>query len=327
MILGTSKGDWEANQVRLLYHMPMVTHVIWMLQTGRWPTEGKWIDHINGDVLDCRWLNLREVTPLESKRNTSTPPRLPGTEDGLDRGVSRQGNRYRVVLGDNYQRLHFGSYATAVEANAIALRERLRLHGEFAFELSRGLLTAQQVLDLYQEILMPDLEPAPVYDAHRFVFTRPATVGPDYFEHAAVPQDTDNVDDLTEADHYTVQDNTVAAEMLADGGGSLPFDTHWAIIRTVYRWLRFWAVRHWDEDGRKAAAAMVRQAEAIMDRLAVQAEAVIASRRAEEGYHVDVPWTEPGFLGTGSTPEGIALRKQRIANQRRQTIKSVKGSA
>jgi hypothetical protein len=72
---------------------------------------------------------------------------------------------------------------------------------------------------------------------------------------------------------------------------------------------------------------MAHEADDMLDRLAVQAEAALARRREAEGYDVEVPWTEPGFLGTGSTPEGIALRKQRIAKERRQTIKSVKGTA
>jgi hypothetical protein len=71
---------------------------------------------------------------------------------------------------------------------------------------------------------------------------------------------------------------------------------------------------------------MARQADAMLDRLADKADAVLAERRAAEGYHVDVVWTEPGFLGTGSTPEGIALRKQRIDRQRRATLKAVKGN-
>jgi hypothetical protein len=173
---------------------------------------------------------------------------------------------------------------------------------------------------------MCEIDPAPNYDKERFKFTRPAVVGSYYFARAAVPQDTDNVD-LFEAGYYAELDAEAATALLADGAGSLPTEALWASIANTYRWARFWAVRHWDPKERRAAAIMAREADAVLDRLADKAEAAIAKRKAAEGYDVEVPWTEPGFLGTGSTPEGIALRKQRIAKQRKLNIKSVKGTA
>jgi len=50
--------------------------LIWLMQTGRWPS--CLIDHINGDGLDNRWVNLREATHQQNgfnkrpgKRNTT----------------------------------------------------------------------------------------------------------------------------------------------------------------------------------------------------------------------------------------------------------------
>jgi hypothetical protein len=192
-------------------------------------------------------------------------------------------------------------------------------------EAFRWRIGAQQLLDRIREEVMTEIDPAPVYSGQRFVFSRPATVGPCYFAHAAVPQDTDNVD-IWEADHYGEQDANAATALLANGAGSQTTEALWAYLANAYRWARFWAVRHWHEDERRAAAVMAREADAMLDRLADKADAALARRREAEGYDVDVPWTEPGFLGSGSTPEGIALRRQRIARQRRATLKSVKGN-
>jgi hypothetical protein len=41
--------------------------VVWALQTGNWPADE--IDHVNGIRHDNRWLNLREASSLENKRN------------------------------------------------------------------------------------------------------------------------------------------------------------------------------------------------------------------------------------------------------------------
>ena len=43
------------------------THIAWALTYGRWPK--CYIDHINGDQLDNRAENLREVTELENNQN------------------------------------------------------------------------------------------------------------------------------------------------------------------------------------------------------------------------------------------------------------------
>jgi hypothetical protein len=77
---------WEAASVRFLGHRITVTHVIWMLMRHRWPVPGKVIDHINGDVFNCRWHNLREITQAESLRNREPWARPSATEDDLASG-------------------------------------------------------------------------------------------------------------------------------------------------------------------------------------------------------------------------------------------------
>lgn len=39
----------------------------WLLMTGSWPIEH--IDHVNGDRIDNRWINLRAATPSQNQQN------------------------------------------------------------------------------------------------------------------------------------------------------------------------------------------------------------------------------------------------------------------
>ena len=44
--------------------------IIWLMQTGQWPDE---VDHINGDGIDNRWCNLRNVSHHENSKNKKRP--------------------------------------------------------------------------------------------------------------------------------------------------------------------------------------------------------------------------------------------------------------
>lgn len=43
-----------------------IAHLIWLLTYGKWPSEGKVIDHVNDDALDNRPINLQEITHEEN---------------------------------------------------------------------------------------------------------------------------------------------------------------------------------------------------------------------------------------------------------------------
>ena len=60
----TSKGY---RQIRIHGKWYKAHRLIWLLETGRWPTNQ--IDHINGDKLDNRFCNLRDVDNFTNSRN------------------------------------------------------------------------------------------------------------------------------------------------------------------------------------------------------------------------------------------------------------------
>ncbi|MEW9838670.1 HNH endonuclease signature motif containing protein, partial [Mesorhizobium marinum] len=65
-LVGT-RSSHGYTQVEVDYRLYKAHRVIWLMQTGKWPTHQ--VDHINGMRADNRWKNLREATPLQNARN------------------------------------------------------------------------------------------------------------------------------------------------------------------------------------------------------------------------------------------------------------------
>lgn len=86
------------------------------------------VDHINGNGLDNRRSNLRQVTHAQNCRNR----RLNSDNTSGYKGVNRFPSSWRAGIVVNQRFHHLGMYATAEEA-ALAYDEGARrLHGEFA---------------------------------------------------------------------------------------------------------------------------------------------------------------------------------------------------
>jgi len=67
--ISKSPNKCGVHKVKIDGQLYLLHRVIWKMMTGRWPKDQ--IDHINGDSLDNRWCNLREVTSKENSRNVS----------------------------------------------------------------------------------------------------------------------------------------------------------------------------------------------------------------------------------------------------------------
>lgn len=89
---------------------------IWFWVTGEWPS--KLIDHINGNPLDNRWVNLRLATHSQNSLNKKTTGKLGA------KGVCLNKGKYKVTLC-------VGSYDTLEEAKAAYREAALRVQGEF----------------------------------------------------------------------------------------------------------------------------------------------------------------------------------------------------
>ena len=49
----------------------MAHRIAWLIKTGSWPQNQ--IDHLNGQRDDNRWINIREATKVENRRNQTVP--------------------------------------------------------------------------------------------------------------------------------------------------------------------------------------------------------------------------------------------------------------
>lgn len=62
----TSVGVEGYIETTFIMKKVLLHRLIWLYMTGEWPD---YVDHINGDVTDNRWTNLRDVSCRENLRN------------------------------------------------------------------------------------------------------------------------------------------------------------------------------------------------------------------------------------------------------------------
>jgi hypothetical protein len=97
--------------------------VAWLLAHGSWP-EGE-IDHINGDKLDNRLCNLRDVSKSVNQQNLKQAKA--DNKVGL-LGVSMKGNRFRAQITINQKKKMLGTFATATEAHEAYIKAKRQIH-------------------------------------------------------------------------------------------------------------------------------------------------------------------------------------------------------
>lgn len=95
----------------------LIHRIIWMMHYGKFPSFQ--IDHIDGDGLNNRISNLRDVPDLDNKRNMS---RRIDNKSGIT-GISwhRKGKKWVVQIQDKGEHVYLGLFSSIEEA-AIARR-------------------------------------------------------------------------------------------------------------------------------------------------------------------------------------------------------------
>lgn len=119
---GTEVGYIDADRywkVMIDGHMYYTHRLAWLVTVGAWPTDE--IDHINGNGLDNRWCNLREVSSIENKRNSKRRNDNTSGTTGVDWDRARCKWRAQIqVCGINILLGRFDSLSAAVDVRMAA---------------------------------------------------------------------------------------------------------------------------------------------------------------------------------------------------------------
>lgn len=98
----------------------------WLYMTGKFPKY--FIDHINMDRSDNRFINLREATQGQNYANSRCRSH---SKIGL-KGVTTNGARWQAQIRKDKRRIYLGTYDSPQEAHEAYVVAAHKYHGEFA---------------------------------------------------------------------------------------------------------------------------------------------------------------------------------------------------
>lgn len=127
--------------IQVLGGMYLAHRLAYFYMNGSWPTDQ--IDHINGDRLDNRWVNFREVTQDENSRNHGGQPnRRTSRYRGIKRVKGSQINPWMARGMVDRKEIYLGVFPTQEEAFAARVKWEKEMFGSYCTSSSRGVANA-----------------------------------------------------------------------------------------------------------------------------------------------------------------------------------------
>jgi hypothetical protein len=102
----------------------MLHRLIWVWVTGDWPKNQ--IDHLNGDKLDNRWENLRDVTQYQNLVNKGAYKK----KSSEPAGVTKKGDKWNARLTVQGAQMDLGRFDSAEKAHNAYLQAKVLFHGQ-----------------------------------------------------------------------------------------------------------------------------------------------------------------------------------------------------
>lgn len=125
MEAGTVTGNGylhvKVNRVPYLGH-----RLAWYLHYGKWPEQ---IDHINGDKLDNRIVNLREATQAQNCYNKALSSNNKSGVKGVY--LNKKLNKWHAQIKKGSLKLHLGYFSELEDAKKAYETKATELFGEF----------------------------------------------------------------------------------------------------------------------------------------------------------------------------------------------------
>jgi len=103
------------------------SHIVFLFATGQWPSLQ--IDHINGNSLDDRFMNLREATAMQNSWNHKKRAKKSEQPMGVRELPS---GKFQARLTCDKRQICLGSYKTSDEAAVIYQQKRKEMFGDYA---------------------------------------------------------------------------------------------------------------------------------------------------------------------------------------------------
>lgn len=104
----------------------LATRIVWLMNTGAWPTEQ--VDHKNTNPTDDRMENLRLATHAQNCWNSRVRS---DSAIGI-KGVMACKDKFQARIQVNKVKVHLGTFDTPEEAGQAYRLAAKKLHGEFA---------------------------------------------------------------------------------------------------------------------------------------------------------------------------------------------------